>query len=123
MPALRTLGLVILAAFVVSIGTLGYAYMRAVQDEATARNAALSVANKCEEVINSPPNSVRTVEINLPGNYHMHFFDNQIVVGGYRVPEGGLMRRFAENAPELGPGPHQLSITIDENNKLVITRI
>lgn len=121
MPALRTLGLVILAVFAVSIGILGYVLIRAELDKSAARAAAASVSNACQTVINV--GGQQTVEITLPGNYHMRFLDNQIivVVNEYHVFEEELMRQFAENAPELGPGTHALSITLDENNKLVVT--
>lgn len=120
MPALRTLGLVILAVFAVSIGILGYVYMRATLDESAAREAALRVSEACQTVINVVGQQV--VEITLPGNYYMRFLDNQIVVDNYRIPEQGFVLKFAENAPELGPGTHTLSITLDDN-RLVITRI
>ena len=120
MPALRTLGLVILAVLAVSIGILGYAYMHAVSDERVARDAALEVSNACQTVINVGGQQV--VNITLPGNYHMYFLenDNQISVDNYRVPTQGLFRRFAENV-ELDPGNHILTIKLDENNRLVIT--
>lgn len=122
MPALRTFGLVILAVFAVSIGILGYVYMRAVHDESAAREAALSVSEACQTVITVGGQQV--VDITLPGDYHMRFLDNQIAVDNYLTPEQGLARRFAENAPELGPGNHTLSVTIDEDtHRLVVTRI
>lgn len=120
MPALRLLGLVILAALASSIGLLGYAYMRAALDEAAARDSALEVASACGTVIAS--GGQQTVGISLPGNCRMRFVDNQIAVDNYRIPDGGFVLRFADNAPELGPGTHQLLITID-NNRLVVTRI
>lgn len=114
------LGLVILAGFAVSIGILGYTYMRTALDGSAARDAALKVADACGTVIAS--GSQQSVEITIPGNYNMRFIDNQITVDNYRIPDGGLAIRFADNAPELGPGTHQLLITID-NNRLVVTRI
>jgi len=123
MPALRTLGLVILAVLAVSIGILGYVYMRAVFDESAARDAALKVRDACQTVINNGGGQ-QVENITLPGNYHMYFIenDNQISVDSYRVPTDGLFRRFAENV-ELGPGNHKLTIRLDENNRLVVTRI
>lgn len=123
MPALRMLGLVILAGFAVSIGILGYTYMRAVLDESAARDAALRVSSACQTVINIGGQQV--IDITLPGNYHMRFLDNQVVVDNYRTPEQGLARQFAENTLELelGPGSYTLLINLDENNRLVVGRI
>lgn len=105
----------------VSIGILGYVYIRAVSDERMARDAASEVSNACQTVINV--GGQQTVEITLPGNYHMRFLGNQVAVDNYLVPEGGLARQFAENAPELAPGSHTISITLDDENRLVVTRI
>lgn len=120
MPALRTLGLVILAVLAVSIGILGFVYMRAVSDESAARNAAIKVAGACGTVIAS--GGTQTVEITIPGNYSMRFLDNQIAVDNYRVPEQGFVLKFSESAPELGPGTYTLSIAI-QGDRLVVTRI
>lgn len=120
MPALRTLGLVILGALAVSIGILGFVYMRAVSDESAARGAAIKVADACGAVIAS--GGTRAVEITIPGNYIMRFLDNQITVDNYRVPEQGFVFNFSESAPELGPGTYTLSIAI-QDNRLVVTRI
>jgi len=121
MPALRTLGLVILAALAVSIGILGYVCIRAVFDESAARNAAIKVADACGTVIAS--GGVQTVEVTIPGNYHMSFDNYQIVVDNYRVPESGFVRQFVDGIPDLDPGTHQLSITMNNENRLVVTRI
>ena len=118
MPALRTLGLVILAALAVSIGILGFVCMRAVFDESAARNAAIKVADACGAVIAS--GGVRTVEVTIPGNYSMRFTGNQVAVDNYSVPEPVFALEFENNLPELGPGTYMLSIRIDENNKLTV---
>jgi len=121
MPALRTLGLVILAALAVSIGILGFICIRAVFDESAARNAAITVADACGNVIAS--GGVRTVEVTIPGNYSMCFFDNdnQVLIDSFSVPEEGFELKFSENI-QLEPGDYKLSITI-QDNMLVITRI
>lgn len=103
----------------VSIGILGYIYIRAVFDESAARGAAIKVSDACGTVVAS--GGTQTVEITLPGNYSMRFVDNQIAVDNYRVPEQGFALMFA-NTPELGPGTHTLSITI-QGGRLVVTRI
>jgi len=121
MPALRTLGVVILTGLAVSIGLLGSVYIRAVFDESGARGAASKVSNACQTVINVGGQQV--VEITLPGNYRMRFIDNQIAVDNYRTPEEGLARQFVENSLELDPGTHTLSISLNDDNRLVVTRI
>jgi len=122
MPALRTIGIVMLTALAVSIGLLGYAYIRAVFDERVARDAALEVGDACQTVINVGGQQV--VEVTLPGNYTMRFVENQIVVDGYCTPEQGLIKRFAKNSPELGPGGHHtISISLGDDDRLVVTRI
>lgn len=120
MPALRTLGLVIMTALAVSIGILGYVYMRAVFDESAAKSAANKVAGVCGDLISI--GGVQNVEITIPGNYRMSFVDNQIAIDNYRVPEHGFVFKFSENSPELGPGTHNLSITI-QDGRLVVARI
>ncbi len=120
MPALRLLGLVILAALACTIGILGYVYLRGTLDASAARDAANKVAIACQTVINSG-GGTQVVEISLPGDYQMSFQDNQISVDGYRVPDGGLSLQFAETE-NLTPGTYRLSITT-ENNLLVVTRI
>jgi len=120
MPALRTLGLVILAILAVSIGILGYVYMRAVFDYSAARGAAIEVANKCGVVISSPSGGPQTVDITIPGNYQMRFDDNQVLIDNFRFPEEGLELMFSENLRELGPGTYTLSITI-QGGRLVVT--
>jgi hypothetical protein len=120
MPALRTLGLVILSALAVSIGIMGFFYMRAVLDQSAARDAALRVLDACGTVIAT--GSTRNVRITIPGDYRMKFFENRIFVDNYSLPEGGLSMRFSDGSPELGPGSHDLSITVNDG-RLVVTRI
>lgn len=123
MVALRMLGLVILAGFAVSIGLWGYVLISSELDKSAARNAGSKVSNACKTVITIGGQQI--VEITLPGNYYMRFPDNRIVVvvDDYCVFEEELTRQFAENA-QLGPGgAYKLSITIDQNNELVVTRI
>jgi len=120
MPALRLLGLVILSAFAVSIGMVGYFFIRGAIDESTAKEAALKVAEACGTVISA--GGTQDVRINIPGNYHIRFIDNRIFLDNYGIPEGGFVLTFSEDSPELGPGSHDLSITVREN-RLVVKRI
>lgn len=120
MPALRMLGLVILGAFAISIGILGVVSVRAVLDEMSARDAALKVADACGTVIAT--GNTQTVEISIPGDYHITFVDNKISVDNYRIPEDGFVLRFADGSPDLGPGSRTLSIAISDG-RLVVIRI
>ena len=98
MPALKTLGMVILAAFVVSLSILGYFYARALVNERDARDAAINVDAAVQTAINT--GNPQTVSVNVPGNYIV---------------------RFVDNCPELGAGDYQLTITL-ENSKVVVRR-
>jgi len=120
MPALRTLGLVVLAAFVVSLGVLGYRYARALLNERDARGAALKVDAAVQAAIST--GNPQTENVSIPGGYTMRFAENQTVVDGFRVPERGYVMRFADNCPELGAGAHTLLITI-EGSRVVIKRM
>ena len=119
MPALRTLGMVILAIFVVSLGILGYRYIRFSISEREAREAALELDASVGLVVTT--GNPQTENVSIPDGYTMRFVDNQIVIDGFRVPSQGYRMRFADNCPELGAGNHSLLITI-ENLRIVITR-
>ena len=120
MPALKTLGLVILAAFVVSLGILGYVYARALINERDARDAAIKVDATIQTAINT--GNPQTVTVSVPGDYIMRFVDNRVVIDGFATPEQGFAMRFADNCPELGAGDHFLTITL-ENSKVVVGRM
>jgi hypothetical protein len=120
MPALRTLGMVILATFVVSLGILGYRYMRFAISDREAKEAANKLDASVGLVVNT--GSPQVDNVSIPDGYIMRFVDNQIVIDGYPVPSQGYRMRFADNCPELGPGKHSLSITI-ENFRIVVRRI
>jgi hypothetical protein len=119
MPALRTLGMVILAIFVVSLGVLGYRYVRFAISDREAREAALKLDASVQFVVNTGSPHVENVSI--PDGYTMRFVDNQIIIDGFRVPSQGYRMRFADNCPELGAGDYRLSITI-ENFRIVVRR-
>ncbi|MEM4188647.1 MAG: hypothetical protein QXN56_05795, partial [Candidatus Hadarchaeum sp.] len=85
-----------------------------------AREAALRVAEACGTVLST--GGTQNVRINIPGSYHMRFVENRIFIDGYGVPEDGFVIAFSEDSPELGPGSHDLSISI-QNGRLVVKRI
>ncbi|MFH1821021.1 MAG: hypothetical protein ABH852_01050 [Methanobacteriota archaeon] len=120
MPALRILGLVILSAFAISVGMFGYFLIRGTLDESTARGAALDVADACGTVISA--GGTQNVRINIPGNYRMTFLENRIFVDNYSIPESGFVLFFSEDSPELGPGSHDLSVSV-RDGRLVVARI
>ena len=120
MPALRTLGMVILAVFVVSLGVLGYRYIRFAMSDRDAKEAALKLDASVQFVLTTGDNKVENVRI--PGGYTMSFVDNQIVIDGYRVPVQGYPMSFDNRCPVLGAGDYSLSITIIENLILVVER-
>ena len=113
MPALKTLGMVILAAFVISLGILGYVYCRALVNERDAREAAIKVSNVIQTAINT--GNPQTENVSVPGNYVMRFVDNRVLIDGFATPEQGFAMRFADNCPELSAGDYQLTITLIGN--------
>jgi hypothetical protein len=120
MPALRTLGMVILAIFVASLGVLGYRYVRFAISDREAKEAALKLDASVQFVVTTGNPQVENVRI--PDGYTMRFVDNQIVIDGFRVPNRGY--GFADNCPELGAGDHSLSIKIENIIKnLVIVKL
>jgi hypothetical protein len=120
MPALRTLGMVILAILVVSLGVMGYRYVRFAISDRDAKEAALKLDASVQFVLTTGDNKVENVRI--PGGYTMSFVDNQIVIDGFRVPVQGYSMRFENNCPELTAGDYNLSIAIDENSRIVVRR-
>jgi len=120
MPALRTLGLVIMAAFVISVGVIGYVVFQATLRDRAATDAALKVAGECEAVAIS--GGTRTVEITVPGGYQMRFLDNIISVTNHEIQVNMLGLRFSDNSPQLDAGTYTLSVTVQEN-RMVVSRI
>jgi hypothetical protein len=114
MPALKTLGLVILAVFVVSVGGAGFIVFRALMAEAAAREALSVVASKCLEVVSA--GGSRRVDVEIPAGYRMRFVDNRITIDG-KFSE--LSLAFAENLPTLPAGFHSLLVSLSENRLVV----
>lgn len=117
---MRTLGLVILAAFVVLVGVIGYVAFQSVMRDRAATDAALEVAGECESVVIS--GGTRTVEITVPGGYQMRFSDNIIFIDNHEIQPKMLGLMFAENSPQLEAGTYTLSVTVQENT-VVVSRI
>jgi hypothetical protein len=116
MPALKTLALVILAAFVVSIFVLGYQSLQALNRERKAREAALELNSGVQAVIAS--RNPRTVRITVPAGYKLKFENQRVSIDGFVVPENGYQLRVI--GPELNEGFYQLTITL-ENNSVVVS--
>jgi hypothetical protein len=120
MVALRTLGLVIMATFVISIGFLGYVSFGALMRDKAARDAMLKVGHTCDDAIDIPGTHV-VENIEVPAGYEMKLTDNRIEIDGHRYPEAGFPVKF-RNTMKLGPGTYRLLIELSEN-ELVVTRI
>jgi len=116
MPALRTLALVILAAFVVSIFVMGYQFLQALNRERRARDAALELNSGVQAVIAT--GNPRTVEITVPAGYKLKFENQRVSIDGFVVPENGYQLQVT--GPELDEGFYQLTITL-ENNSVVVS--
>lgn len=120
MPALRMLGMVILAIFVVSLGVIGYRYVRVAISARDAKEAATKLSASVGQAINTGNPQVENVSI--PDGYTMRFVDNQIVIDGYRVPVQGYPMSFDNRCPVLGASDYSLSITIENFKILVVIR-
>ncbi|MCJ7720098.1 MAG: hypothetical protein MUO36_01370 [Candidatus Hadarchaeum sp.] len=122
MPALRMLGMVILAIFVASLGVIGYSYVRVAISDRDAKEAALKLDASVGLAVTTGNPQVENVRI-LDG-YTMRFgdnqSDNQIIINGYRVPVQGYSMSFDNRCPVLGAGDYSLSITIIENFKILV---
>jgi len=112
--------MVVLAIFVVSLGILGYRYVRFAISDRDAKEAALRLDASVQFVLTTGENRVENVSI--PDGYTMRFVDNQIIVNGYRVPVQGYSVQFDNSCPELGTGDYSLSIAI-ENFRIVVRRM
>jgi len=110
-PALKMLGLVILAAFVVSIFVIGYMYSRALAELRRAKEAALEVDSKVRAAIATGAD--QTVEVTIPEGYTLHFRDNQVLVDNLAFPEEGYLWPIV--GPELGHGTYNLTIRLADN--------
>ncbi len=120
MPALRTLGLVVMAAFVISIGAFGIITFQSFLRDRAANDALLKVGSYCQEVVTT--GGVRMFEVEIPGGYTMSFADNRITIDGRSYPQDGFQVGFSENSPQLSYGKRTLSVEISDN-RLVVTRI
>jgi len=116
MPALRTLALVILAAFVVSIFVLGYQFLQALDRERRARDVALELNSGIQAVIAT--RNPRMVEITVPAGYNLKFENQRVTIDGFAVPEGGYQQPVI--GPELSEGSYKLTITYEPENDLIV---
>jgi hypothetical protein len=110
-PALTVLGLVILAALVVSVFAIGYVYSQKRAELRRAREAALEVDADVRAAIVTGTD--QTVEITIPEGYTLHFRDNQVLIDGTAYPEGGYPWPII--GPELGHGTYTLTIKLEDN--------
>jgi hypothetical protein len=105
------LGLVILAAFVVSIFVIGYMYSRGLAELREAKEAAFEVDSKVQTALTTGTDQV--VEITIPEGYTLHFGDNQVLIDDLAFPEGGYP--WPIQGPELEHGTYTLTIRLEEN--------
>jgi len=105
------LGLVILAAFVVSIFVIGFMYSRALAELRKAKEAALEVDSKVQAAIITGAD--QTVEVTTPEGYTIHFRDNQVLIDNLAFPEEGYPWPIV--GPELGHGTYTLTIGLGDN--------
>ncbi|MBA7501812.1 hypothetical protein ES706_00387 [subsurface metagenome] len=116
MPAFRTLALVILAAFVVSIFILGYQFLQGLDRERRARDAALELNKGVQAVIAT--GNPQTVEITVPAGYKLKFENQRVTINGFAIPENGYQLPVA--AHEFSEGSYRLTITFEPENDLIV---
>jgi len=105
------LGLVILAAFVVSVFVIGYVYSQKLADLRRAKDAALEVDSEVRAAIVTGTD--QTLEITIPEGYTLHFRENQVLIDDAAYPEGGYP--WPITGPELGHGTYTLAIRLGDN--------
>jgi len=115
MPAFRTLALVILAAFVVSIFILGYQFIQGLDRERRARDAALELSKSVQAVIST--GNPQTVEITVPTGYKLKFENQRVAINGFAVPENGYPLQVI--GQELSEGSYVLTLTLEYNSVVV----
>ncbi len=115
MPAFRTLALVILAAFVVSIFILGYQFLQGLDRERRAREAALELNNGVQAAIAT--GNPQTVEITVPSGYKIKFENQRVAINGFAVPENGYLLQVTDQ--ELSEGSYVLTIMLEDNSVVV----
>ena len=111
MPALTVLGLVILAAFVVSVFVIGYVYSQKLAELRRAKEAALDVDAAVRAAIVTGTD--QTMQITIPEGYTLHFGENQVLIDSTAYPDGGYP--WPITGPELGHGTYTLAIRIGDN--------
>ena len=105
------LGLVVLAAFVVSIFVLGYVYSRALAELREAKEAALEVHSKVQAALTTGTDQI--AEVIIPEGYTLHFSDNQVLIDDLAFPERGYP--WPIQGPELEHGTCTLTIRLGDN--------
>lgn len=105
------LGLVIIAAFVVSIFVMGYMYSRALAELRKAKEAALEVDSKVQAAITTGTDQI--AEVTIPEGYTLHFIENQVLIDDLAFPEGGYP--WPIHGPELEHGTYTLTIRLGDN--------
>lgn len=115
MPALRTLGLVVLAALVVATFVMGYLYMGALVSARAAKEAAFEVDAAVWAAITT--GNPQTIEITLPPDHTLRFDNARVVIDGVAIPQGGYPLPII--GPELWAGTYTLTIVLENNSILV----
>jgi hypothetical protein len=105
------LGLVILAALVVSVFAIGYVYSQKLAELRRAKEAALEVDAEVRAAIVTGTD--QTLEITIPKGYTLHFRENQVLIDDAAYPEGGYP--WPITGPELGHGTYTLAIKLGDN--------
>ncbi|MCS7131920.1 MAG: hypothetical protein NZ934_04255 [Hadesarchaea archaeon] len=117
MPALRVLASVILASLAVLTFTMGYRYAEALARARDAKEAAMEVDAAVRAV--TATGDPKKIGIRIPDGYVLKFEGNRITLDGTTLPEGSYPLPIV--GPELGPGTHVLTISLENGTVSVST--
>lgn len=108
---------VILASLAILTFAMAYKYAEALARARDARETALEVDAVVRAV--TATGDRRKINVRVPEGYVLKFEDNRITLDGIILPEGGYPLPIL--GPELGPGTHVLTISLENGAILVST--
>ena len=115
MPALKTLALVVLSLFAVSVGSFGVLVFQSLMADRAATEALLRVSELCQQVADF--GGSRTENITVPSGCTMRFVDNLILID-HKQAEVPLP--FADNLAPVPAGQHELKVELQANRLVVM---
>lgn len=118
MYALKMVGLVVLAATCLLVFFVGYNYFQEISSSQKAFEEATNLDEEIEGlIISGDVGENSKVIVDIPSGFSLYFDseNNQWVIDGTRLPEEGYDLTVVGPGKELGPGKHELLISVKEN--------